>query len=66
MTEYEVPDMTCGGCAASITRALESADPGARIRIDLKLRRVQVEPLRSTPAGIEAAIRAAGYSPIVR
>jgi len=33
--EFEVTDMSCGGCANSITRAVTSVDPGAKLNIDV-------------------------------
>ncbi|MDI9682925.1 heavy-metal-associated domain-containing protein, partial [Burkholderia cenocepacia] len=33
--EFEVQDMTCGGCANAITRAVTAADPAAKLDIDV-------------------------------
>src|SRR5689334_13893578 len=41
--EFEVQDMTCGGCANAITRAVTAADPGAKLDIDVAAKRVTVE-----------------------
>ena len=35
MLTFEVKDMTCGHCVGAITKAVEAADPGARVQIDL-------------------------------
>jgi copper chaperone len=32
---YKVGGMTCGGCTASVTRALERAFPGASVAVSL-------------------------------
>ncbi len=62
MIQIFVPDMTCGGCAAAITRALKSADDAAQIQIDLPAHQVQV----SSDLGVErllATLKAAGFTP---
>ena len=41
--EFDVQDMTCGGCANAITRAVTAADPGAKLDIDVATKRVTVE-----------------------
>ncbi len=64
-TTFEVAGMSCGHCVRAITEALQAADPGVKVSIDLASRRVQVEP--SPGMGVDAladAIREAGYSPV--
>ena len=34
MHRFYIPNMTCGGCARSVTKALLSVDPQARIETD--------------------------------
>jgi copper chaperone len=41
--ELQVTGMTCGGCAASVKRALQRRDENARVDVDLASGRVQVE-----------------------
>lgn len=57
---FTVPNMTCGGCAKSVIKALQSVDADAKIETDPPNREVRVQ----TSAG-EAALRAvlseAGY-----
>ncbi len=60
--EFKVDDMTCGHCAARVTRALEAADPAARVTIDLPSHTVSVEGGAGRDEYAEA-IRAAGYTP---
>jgi copper chaperone len=63
MIEFDVQDMTCGHCAATITDAVRSVDPTGRCEIDLATRRVKVES--AFPAErIAAAIAKAGFSPV--
>lgn len=64
MITFEVDDMTCGHCAGTITRALEAADPRARVTIDLARHRVTVEPSAADPTQLRDAIAQAGYTPV--
>jgi copper chaperone len=64
MIAFEVPDMTCGHCASRITQALKSADPGARVTIDLARHRVGIEPTEADTQTLRDAIAEAGYTPV--
>lgn len=64
MLSYEVKDMTCGHCVATITRAVQGVDPGAMLKTDLATHRVEVAPASADARAIEAAIRDAGYTPV--
>lgn len=64
MVQYRVDDMTCGGCAANITRAIQTLDAAARIKVDRAQRLVRVEPAAAQAPDIENAIREAGYTPV--
>ena len=64
MIAFEVKDMTCGHCARTITEAVQAADPGAQVQIDLPTHRVAIEPVKAGDAGLGAAIREAGYTPV--
>lgn len=57
---FEVNDMTCGHCAGTVRKSLETALPGADVAIDVATRRVTVSGDAALAA---AAITAAGYSP---
>jgi copper chaperone len=63
---FEVNDMTCGHCAKTIADAIEAADPGARVEIDLSTHRVQIQPVAGDEKRLAGAIAAAGYSPVAR
>jgi copper chaperone len=63
MPTFEVNDMTCGHCVATITRAVQAVDPRARVEVDLASRRVHVEPAGTDADRLSAAISAAGYTP---
>lgn len=57
---FHIPNMSCVGCARSVTRAIESVDPNARIVIDQARR--EVELTSDLPRGcFEEALAAAGY-----
>ena len=60
MYALKVDGMTCGGCAASIKRALQQLDNSARVDVDLTDNTVSVD----THVPLEAVINAikdAGY-----
>lgn len=57
---FHIPNMSCVGCARSVTRAIESVDANARIAIDQASREVEVST--DLPSHqIVAALAAAGY-----
>ncbi len=58
--EFIVDDMTCGGCVASLTRAVRRVDPGATVEADLATRRLTVGTERPL-AEIAEAIGKAGF-----
>jgi copper chaperone len=62
MLELTLPTMTCGHCVATVTKAIQQADPQARVEIDLgtHLVRVQTEQPRDS---IVLALAQAGYEP---
>jgi copper chaperone len=62
MIQFQVNDMTCGHCVATITKAVKALDAGAQVNADLAAHRVTIESVHP-PGAVEAAIRAAGYSP---
>lgn len=64
MIDFEVSDMSCGHCAATITRAVKAVDPKAEVDIDLGRHRVRVQ---GGDVGVDAlsdAIKEAGYTPV--
>ncbi len=60
MLRFYIPNMTCGGCAQSVTKALLSVDPQARIETDPPAREVRVESTMDESAFL-AALNEAGY-----
>lgn len=60
MYELKVEGMTCGGCAASVRRALETIDPNANVQVDLPSKTVRVETSAALNE-VKSAIEDAGY-----
>jgi copper chaperone len=60
MYEYDIPDMSCGHCVASVEKAIKAIDPKANADIDLMKRRALVTSAVD-PQVIAAAIDEAGY-----
>jgi copper chaperone len=58
--ELRIENMTCGGCARAVTKAIQSVDPGARIETDPAARRVMVETTASTEA-LQEVLAEAGF-----
>ena len=41
--EFHVEDMTCGGCARSVTATIKNIDPNATVDIDVATKLVNVQ-----------------------
>jgi copper chaperone len=63
MITFEVNDMTCGRCVGAITKAIQQADAGAVVQIDLSTKRVAIESATADSLALRAAIAGAGYTP---
>lgn len=63
MPTFKVEDMTCGGCAASIKRAVARLDAQAEVDVDLPQHLVTVRSGAADVQAIEAVIRDAGFTP---
>jgi copper chaperone len=63
--EFAIPDMSCGGCANAITRAVTSLDPAAKLEVDVPVKIVKVTSTLAAEQLIEA-IEAAGFHPSPR
>lgn len=62
MLRFHIPNMTCGGCAKSVTKALQDVDPKARIETDPSAHEVRVESTADASA-LFAALEEAGFPP---
>ena len=63
--ELEILDMSCGGCANAITRAVTGLDPAARVDVDVPVKIVTVTSTLPLARVIEA-IEAAGFHPSLK
>ncbi len=43
MTEFDVPEMTCGHCKVAVEDAIHELDPAATVEVDLATRKVRVD-----------------------
>ena len=62
--QFHVENMTCGGCTRSVTKAIQSLDPAARVEADPATRKVVVTSQRSQQE-IELVLAEVGY-PVVQ
>ncbi len=62
MIEFKVDAMSCNHCVRAVTEAIRSADPTAKVEVDLAAKTVRAESSlpRATLAG---ALAEAGYAP---
>jgi len=63
--ELQINDMTCGGCAASVTRAVRNVDAAAVLDIDIATHSVKINS-GVEPRLLLEAIEAAGFHPVVQ
>ncbi len=63
--EFNIPDMSCGGCANAIRRAVTSLDATATLEADVAVKIVNVTSTLAPKQLIEA-IEAAGFHPSLR
>ncbi|MEK4033290.1 heavy metal translocating P-type ATPase [Methylocystis sp. IM3] len=61
MTTFNVKDMTCGMCVKHVTKAVQSVEPGAEVKVDLATGKVDVSPTPKDPAALAKVITEAGY-----
>ena len=64
MLTFQVNDMTCGHCVATITKAVKAVDANARVTIDLAQHKVEIESAGVGARQLGDAISAAGYTPL--
>jgi copper chaperone len=62
MIELKVPDMTCGHCVSTITKAVKELDAAARVEVSLPEHRVRVDS-RASKEDLVRSITEAGYTP---
>ncbi len=62
MIELKVPDMTCGHCVSTITKAVKELDATARVEVSLPDHLVRVDG-KATQQDVLHCITEAGYTP---
>lgn len=62
MIELNLPDMSCGHCASTVTQTCKLVDPGAKVEIDLNGKKVRIESTEQRHE-FEEALTQAGYPP---
>lgn len=62
MIEFDIQSMSCGHCVGRVTEAVRSADPQARVEVDLQTKKVRVESTADRRT-VAAALTEAGYPP---
>jgi copper chaperone len=60
MAKFNVPDMTCGHCEATVSKAIKEIDGSADVKADLSSHKIDVTSTADNNA-ILAALDAAGY-----
>lgn len=60
--QFHIKNMTCGGCARSVTRAIQSVDPEAEVRADPGSHTVEVTSTAPRDR-LVAALTEVGYAP---
>lgn len=62
MIELNLPDMSCGHCASTVTQTCKLVDPSAKVQVDLQRKRVTIDSPEH-PKAFEEALAEAGYPP---
>lgn len=62
MLEFKLPDMSCGHCASTVTKACSLVDPDARVDVDLTSKTVIIDSSEERQAFADA-LTEAGYPP---
>ncbi|GAB3264228.1 heavy-metal-associated domain-containing protein [Chitinimonas naiadis] len=60
---FRIEGMSCGGCVASVERAVRTLNGIETVQVDLadKSARIRFDPALTTPAQVKEAIEDAGY-----
>ena len=61
MTTFNVKDMTCNMCVKHVTKAVQSVEPNADVKVDLSTGKVDVTPAPKDAQALADAITEAGY-----
>jgi copper chaperone len=58
--KFRIDNMTCGGCARSVTRTIQKLDASAEVSIDVEGRLVEVRSGKA-PGEVAQALEAVGF-----
>ncbi|MBN8975953.1 MAG: heavy-metal-associated domain-containing protein [Rhizobiales bacterium] len=58
--DFKIENMTCGGCARSVTKAIQSVDPSAKVETNPAARSVKIETT-ATQAALLQVLEEAGF-----
>lgn len=58
--KYNVPNISCGHCKASIEAAMSALDPTAAVSVDLDTKTVDITT-RESPGAVVAALEQIGF-----
>lgn len=61
-TTFDVEKMFCEGCAKHVVDAVQAAQPGAEVNVELATGKVEVSPSPAIPDVLVKAIADAGYA----
>jgi len=56
-----VEGMSCGKCAARVTKAIQAQAPDAQVDVELESKRVTIAPSAADPQRLAQAVTEAGY-----
>lgn len=62
MIELNLPDMSCGHCASTVTQTCKLVDPAAKVEVDLERKQVRIGSSEDRKE-FEEALAEAGYPP---
>ena len=60
MTTFNIPNMSCGHCKATVQKTIHAIDPEAKIEFDMAARRITLESGAKSD-NVQVALAAAGY-----
>lgn len=61
--KFEIANMTCGGCARSVTATIKDLDPNAQVNIDVATKLVDVQS-SATLEQLTKALTEDGFPPV--
>lgn len=63
--KFEIANMTCGGCARSVTATIKDLDPNAQVNIDVATKLVDVQS-SATLEQLTKALTEDGFPPALK